>query len=281
MQTSAEATQNSQDALNRNVAIFNNHIAHLQEVRDDIRVSIKRDLMQAVNGVSKDTKNMFSSVLLKVDSAWSNLTSYFTQSSDFVIARNEQALQSADLVQAAVSENLVAVQELGRQTKAFHQLSNNGNTQIIHNQDLILSRNGENLEKIDAMKAAITDQLANLAEMEAATAELRKMTTEAKIIAAELHNMTAETKANVLNSTSSLVPFLEAIGPLNHALAPLVALVTNAYKLDWLTMIGIVFSVISAVGLGFKFIRSGKFSLNAWLFILGSMGKWSPLFIDR
>jgi hypothetical protein len=248
IETAATAQQTTTDTFDSLAAWVGANFTQLQKVQNELEVSVQQGWSNLSNEMAEYTQRSFFNMLAGLDTYFTNMTSLWIRQGDAAIKKNNQALQTADLVKSTVQGTLYNAKDLATKQDVFYDKTHLGNAQILAAQEKMQSHTKFMESAHEAERAATSDHLSQLWEM--------------KQHANDLSKIARDISSRAQNISDALAPAAAAA----HVLA-------KVSTLNVLMYFGVGISGILVIIFGYVLRFKSILSLNGWLVTYGTLGK--------
>jgi hypothetical protein len=178
LETFATATQHAEYVIAHHQAQAEHNLAHFQEAHADVAASIKRDWEKMSDDLTKYTWSKYLGMFGGIANHYTNLTQHFTKLSDKAIAKQDEALKTAELVHGAMDHSITTTKDLAHQQKTLYELVSGNNAALLTSQDQLQARSEFLLSLMDVIHLTLTDEVEKLNVVVNSTNELRELLDE-------------------------------------------------------------------------------------------------------
>ena len=248
LETFATATQQTQDTFMHHQAEAKNNLARFQEAQNEVAGSIKEDWAKMSEELTQYTWTSYLSMFSDVARHYSNLTDFFTRSSEVAIANQDEALSKAHRVHDALDNSIATAHDLANHQTALHDLISTNNAAILTSQAQMQARSEFLLSLMDIIELTLAEEVDKLGIVVNSTNELR----------------------GLLHESSPLITLLT---PLTDGLRLVASLVRAVVHVDLLGVITVGVNGGLVWVSGRRFLMTREVSLVGWLSVLVAMRK--------
>ena len=243
LETFAFANQQSRDAFEHYQTEASSNLARFQEVHTDVIITIKEDWAKMSDDLTQYTWKSYLNMFGDIKKHYGNLTEYFSRSSDAAIAKQDQALEKADLVNGALTQGVSTVTDLVQQQATYHATASDNNLELLSKQELLVAKAELTHAIMEMMGSSLSTGLVDLGGIVNHTNTLR-------------------------DAAKDTVPLLAALAPFAQTVQSFKDIAHAALHVNLLTVACVVVNALTFIFVGKKVVATAISSLSDTIRVL-------------